>query len=160
LAAFPHDDVDDRSPVGALGRAAPRIDGQRPLLPQVERAIGEHTADAYERITCQASSDPGRSAALLRAELYRLLTLPEHAEPPVGRRVPQPESAAAGPTAPHATAVWQGDQVPVRRQPKTVLSPEPPPGTHLVVDESEEEPRLLRLADVIICGRPRPCPED
>ncbi len=157
LATFPHDDVDERSPVAALGRAAPRVDGRRPLLPQVERAIAAHTPEAYRRITCQASSDPGRSGTLLRAELYRLLKLPEPAGPAVVRRVPEAVVEAAPPTATYATAAWEGDRVTVRRYPATVVSEtdDPPAGTHLIVDESEEEPRRLRLADVVVCGRTR-----
>jgi hypothetical protein len=160
LATFAHDDVDGRSPVAALGRAAPRLDRRRPLLDQVRHAIQAHAAERYRPITRLASSDPGRSAGLLRAELYRLLGLPEPAHPAVVRRVPEPELSWQPARAILATAVWEEGRVTVRRYPAAVAPgldgfDDLPSGAHLIVDESEEEPRLLRLADVIVCGRPR-----
>jgi hypothetical protein len=149
LGAFPRDRVAPDSPVGRLGRAVPRLAPDRPLLSQVERAIAN--ASRYESITGQTTSAPGRSAALLRTELYRLLALPEPAAPPTVTRVPEPEVAPEPVTATLVSASWTGGTVRVVRHPAAVALADPSPGTHLVADECEPEERLLELGDIVFC---------
>lgn len=155
LAAFPHDRVAPESPVARLGRALPRLDPDRPLAPQVERAIANHDPNRNRRITAQTTSDPGRSAALLRAELYRMLDVPEPAAPPTVTRVPEPEIEPRPVTAALVSASWTEGTVRLVRRPAAVALGDPPPGAHLVVDEREPEERLLELGDIVLCDGDR-----
>ena len=77
LAVRPHHIVDPRSPIGNLLAQADSIDPTQPLLPQVSKATTQ--AAAVRDIAGLATSRPGKSAALLTEEFYRLLDLSEPA---------------------------------------------------------------------------------
>lgn len=158
LGAFPHDAVAPDSPVGRLGRTAPHLDAGKPLRPQIEEVIAGHSPGRHRAVTAQTTSVPGRSAALLRAELYRLMDLPEPDRPPVVTRVPEPEDVAVPEVTAALVAVrWEEEATAARvvRFPAVVTLANPPSGTHLAVDEREAEERLVELADVIFCGAVR-----
>lgn len=74
-------DVDPRSQMALLARAAPRLDAGRPLRPQIDAAIWDYGPSRYAEIRARASSAPGRSAALIRSTMYELMDLPEPAAP-------------------------------------------------------------------------------
>jgi hypothetical protein len=156
LAAFPFEDVDDRSPVAQLGHAAPHLVSGRPLLPQIEWAIDKHDPESYSKITAQASSDPGESARLLRTEFYRLLNLPEPNTPAVVCRIPVPDVTPASVTAILATTAVENDSMILRRYPSAAILgiADIPRNAHLVVDEVEAELRMFELADVIVSREP------
>lgn len=158
LGAFAHDAVAPDSPVGRLGRTAPHLDSGRPLRPQIEEVIAAHTPGRHRAVTAETTSVPGRSAALLRAELYRLMDLPEPDRPPVVTRVPEPEPedvAVPEVTAALVTVRWEQEAVRVVRVPAVVALGNPPSGAHLAVDEREAEERLVELGDVLFCGASR-----
>ena len=77
LAAFPADDLDPASPVARFGRIADRLDPDRPLRPQIDDQIRTHRPGRFAELTALASSDPGRSAQLLRELFYRALGIAE-----------------------------------------------------------------------------------
>lgn len=158
LGAFPHDAVAGDSPVARLGRAAPRLDAAAPLRPQIDAAIADHEPERHRAVTAQVTSVPGRSAALLRTELYRLMNLSEPDAPPVVARVPEPENIdAPAVTAMLVTASWENDTVHVVRVGAAVAVDhgQAPRGAHLAVDEREPEERLIELGDAIFCGASR-----
>ncbi|MFC5754542.1 hypothetical protein [Actinomadura rugatobispora] len=93
LATFPDGDAFPASQAELLGRLVPRLDPERPLLPQIEthaglRAQGGPSIGAVLRD--RLTSEPGRSAVLLRREIYRLLRLEEPPDPPLLDPVPMP----------------------------------------------------------------------
>ncbi|GAA3932181.1 hypothetical protein GCM10023085_11870 [Actinomadura viridis] len=91
LAAFPDDDVLPGSQAELLGRLAPRLSLDRPLLPQIEAHTAAHSAPAVATLLRdRLTSEPGRAAALLRREMYGLLRLAEPAEPAALDAVPPP----------------------------------------------------------------------
>jgi hypothetical protein len=158
LGTFPSEAVAPDSPVARLGRAAPRLDGGLPLRPQIDAAIADHTPRRLGAVTDQTTSVPGRSAELLRAELYGLMNLGEPDLRPVVARVPEPDDiAVAEVTAALVTASWEGGDVQVVRYPAAVAldGDRAFRGAHLAVDEREPEERLLELADVLFCSADR-----
>ncbi|WP_132116991.1 hypothetical protein [Actinocrispum wychmicini] len=70
-------DVRPGSPADILAQLAAPLHVDRPLLPQVERAIASHVPQRYARIAEMITSRPGQSATILRQTIYRLLNLPE-----------------------------------------------------------------------------------
>ncbi|MGW5645390.1 hypothetical protein ACWEV3_15495 [Saccharopolyspora sp. NPDC003752] len=90
LAAWPEETVDAASPIAALLRTAPRFDEHAALREQLEDTIGDHSAARYADITELATSVPGKSAALLRTEVYARLELEEPAVPADSAAVPLP----------------------------------------------------------------------
>ncbi len=59
LAAFPKDGVDPDSPVTALGRIAPRMHPDRPLLPQLTDTAAAYSAEHYAELAGKVTSVPG-----------------------------------------------------------------------------------------------------
>jgi hypothetical protein len=90
LGAFPDEDVAPGSHIERLGSIAPRVDWDAPLAPQVEEAAGAYSSDVHASLREDLSSQPGRSAELLRREMYRLMRLPEPGEPARLDPVPLP----------------------------------------------------------------------
>ena len=153
LGAFPHDAVAPDSPVAELGRTADRLDTRVPLRPQIDQAIADHVPGRHRAVTSKVTSDPGRSAALLRSELYRLMNLPEPDAPPVVARVPEPGNLADPTvTATLVTASWENGTVRVARigAAAGLGHRRAPQGAHLAVDEREAEERLIELGDVVL----------
>jgi hypothetical protein len=87
LAAFPRDQVASGSHVALLGRAAPRLRCDRPLLPQLEQ-VATSDPDRYASLRGQITSAPGRAAQLIRSVLYRHLDLAEPPGIPAAEPVP------------------------------------------------------------------------
>jgi hypothetical protein len=90
LATFPDGDVDPDSPVTGLGRVAPRMCPDRPVLPQLAGAVAGYTPDRYAALASQVTSVPGSSGRLIRQMMYRLMRLPEPAIATQMRPVPAP----------------------------------------------------------------------
>ncbi|MDL4813748.1 hypothetical protein [Actinomadura opuntiae] len=99
LAAFPDGDAVPGSQAELLASLVPRLNTQRPLLPQIESQAGRRArsesiaAVLRDRLT----SEPGRAAPLLRREIYRLLRLDEPPAPAIPDPVPRPR-LLAGPS--------------------------------------------------------------
>ncbi|MGW8760990.1 hypothetical protein ACWGN5_00665 [Streptomyces sp. NPDC055815] len=146
VAADGREKLDPEAPLSAFVAGAPRLDPHAPLRPQVERLLGGHRPDpsAARFVT----SDPGRSAVLLRRHFYGLLDLPEPAAPASLEPLPLPPYVPRTLTAP--LLVWtrvDGTDVVVER------ATEHQGGTeghvHLAVHEDTRHPGDLELADVI-----------
>ncbi|MET9776407.1 hypothetical protein ABZ023_19445 [Streptomyces sp. NPDC006367] len=162
LGAFPQEDLDPRSPVAALGRAAPRLVRRGSLRAQIDRTIASHEAGRYRELAEQTSSAPGESAALLRRLFYGLMGIAEPAgHPALLDPLPLPPYEPARRTAP--VRVLAGNigedppQVAVVRHSVTGDEPDPsaPPAlrvesAHTVVDEETREAGRLRIADVVV----------
>ncbi|MFJ1758556.1 hypothetical protein [Kitasatospora sp. NPDC088134] len=150
LAATGGTVLDGGSQVAAFVRAAPRLDPYAALAPQVADLLarGEVPTGPAELTT----SDPGRSAALLRTLFHRFLGLPEPAAPALLDPLPLPAHQPAAVTAPvRVLTRTAGDgAVEVRR---FAAARHEPPGDgagHLVVHEDTLDPGLLAHADVIV----------
>jgi hypothetical protein len=83
LAAFPHDNVREGSLADVVSRTVPRLDPDRPLLPQLSGAGQAEVAAAL-------SSRPGGASRALRATMYRLLDLVEPLSPARTAHLPLP----------------------------------------------------------------------
>ncbi|MCD0453518.1 hypothetical protein LO762_30680 [Actinocorallia sp. API 0066] len=147
-AAFPEEDVDARSPIARLAALSPRLDPALPPARQLDDAIAAHDARRYASVTAEATSAPGASGSLLRAELYRLMDLTEPTAPARVDRVPSPDVAFTEVSSTLVTATWHDGALRLRRLPWT---PAVPPGAHLVVADTETDTRLFDLADVLTC---------
>ncbi|RII19548.1 hypothetical protein DSC45_06010 [Streptomyces sp. YIM 130001] len=139
------------SPVADFVRRAPRFDPHAPLRPQLTRVLTAHEqapADPAEFV----SSDPGRSAELLRRTFYSRIGIPE----PAGRALLDPlRTPAYDPprrTAPMqvVTQVTGPGEVSVTRH--AGLDAEPVAGgqAHTAVHEDTLDPSHLSLADVVL----------
>ncbi|MET9698975.1 hypothetical protein ABZY31_18885 [Streptomyces sp. NPDC006529] len=155
LAAFDEDAVAPGSPMAWLGRTLPRVCGDRPLAPQLDRAV--RLPDAAARVT----SRPGESLGLLRGLCYEHLGLAEPAAPCPPRPVPLPvlPPAARSPlrAARYVDArlkdTGSGALVTVRRYPAEVqgrIDAHLGEGAHLVADEAETDPRRRDLAEILL----------
>ncbi|MFD4321444.1 hypothetical protein [Streptomyces sp. NPDC058548] len=138
--------LDDEAPLAEFVRSAPRLDPYGPLLPQVERGIATHRPDPAP--AGFVTSDPGRSAELLRRHFYALMDLPEPPGPASFEPLPLPPYAPGRTTAPlHVRTRVEGTDVVVER------SAGHPPGAagdaHLAVHEETRHPADLDVADVI-----------
>ncbi|MFF4453821.1 hypothetical protein [Streptomyces goshikiensis] len=152
LAADGQEKLDPEAPLAEFVRRAPRLDPHAPLRPQVERVLEEHRPDAgsAEFVT----SDPGRSALLLRRHFYASMDLPEPAVPASFEPLPLPPYAPARVTAPlHVRTRVQGTDIVLERSTKHPYSADD--DAHLAVHEETRHTGDLELADVIVCeGRP------
>ncbi|GHA97868.1 hypothetical protein [Streptomyces termitum] len=138
--------LDDEAPLARFVRHAPRLDPHGPLLPQVERGIAAHRPDPAH--AGFVTSDPGRSAALLRRHFYALMDLPEPPGPASLEPLPLPPYAPGRTTAPlFVRTRAEGAELVVER------SAGHPPGAagdaHLAVHEETRHPGDLDTADVI-----------
>ncbi|MDH6114382.1 hypothetical protein P3T36_000783 [Kitasatospora sp. MAP12-15] len=150
LGAAPLDGLDPGSPVAAFVRQAPRLDPFGALLPQIERALGEHRPlPGPAELT---SSDPGKSAALLRELFYRLLGLPEPAGPALLDPLPLPPHQPARIAAPLRVLTQlahDGSEISVRRYADPCYEPDGPGESLLAVPEDTLDPGELALADLV-----------
>ncbi|MFD0683453.1 hypothetical protein [Actinomadura fibrosa] len=93
LAAFPDGDAVPGSQAELFGSLVPRWSPERPLLHQIE-ARAEYGVDSESSVSRalrdRLTSEPGRAAALLRREIYRLLRLDEPLDDPTPDPVPAP----------------------------------------------------------------------
>ncbi|MFJ7629616.1 hypothetical protein ACIQZN_24275, partial [Streptomyces sp. NPDC097595] len=138
--------LDPEAPLARFVRRAPRLDPGAPLLPQVERGISTHRPDPTA--AGFVTSEPGRSAELLRRHFYALMDLPE----PPGRASMEPLALPpyrpAKVTSPlHVRTRAEGVDIVVER------SAGHPAGAagdaHLAVHEETRHPGDLDVADVI-----------
>lgn len=67
------------SAVASLTQRAPSLHLDRPLFPQVERAIGDHVAQRFGPVAGLITSNPGQAGGSLRQVVYSLLNLSEPA---------------------------------------------------------------------------------
>jgi hypothetical protein len=99
LGAFCDEDVAPGSDVALLGRAAPRLELDRPLLPQLEQAVACYRPGRYERIRSQVTSVPGQARRMIRRVIYEHLGLEEPPGVPRTDPVPVPRLADSPDTA-------------------------------------------------------------
>ncbi len=85
LATVPHDVLRPGSIAASLVDMAPVLDHDRPLLPQLDRAVACPT-----EVSGAISSRPGHAAQKLRAVMYRLLGIDEPPWPAHASPVPLP----------------------------------------------------------------------
>jgi hypothetical protein len=90
LASFPQEEIDPASAAAALGRAAPQLRADRPILPHVREAASACASEAQREIRRWVTDAPGQSARIIRAVMYKLMMLPEPADPPDVGPVPAP----------------------------------------------------------------------
>ncbi|MFI8371071.1 hypothetical protein [Streptomyces sp. NPDC085466] len=138
--------LDGEAPLAEFVRRAPRLDPYGPLLPQVERAIAAHRPDPAP--AGFVTSEPGRSAELLRRHFYALMDLPEPPGPASLEPLSLPPYAPGRITAPlHVRTRAEGTDVVIER------SAWHPPGAagdaHLAVHEDTRHLGDLDVADVI-----------
>lgn len=88
LASFPEHAVRPGSIADAMARRAPRLDHDRPVIPQLQRTTTGHG----QTIAAMVTSRPARAAAILRHTMYAQLGLPEPAEPARAMPVPIPRT--------------------------------------------------------------------
>ncbi|WP_242585975.1 hypothetical protein [Streptomyces sp. MST-110588] len=177
LGAFPPQDLDPDSPVAALGRLAPRLRPQEPLLPQLDALLTTHDPDRYARLAEQTTSAPGASATLLRRAFYRLLSLPEPRTPACLPRLLDPPPGTAplcpppaplgaltrllgpGPDGTPEIAVTRCAGTPPPSSPYAYESacrdrrdpaPDLHPSAHTAVHEDTPDPGQLALADIVL----------
>ncbi|MBZ4320341.1 hypothetical protein JNW98_13365 [Streptomyces sp. SCA2-4] len=157
LASFPEADLDPDSPVAALGRTAPHLRASDDLRHRIAEVIESHDPGAYAVLGELTSSTPGRSAALLRNVLYRIMDLPEPpARPALLDRLRLPAHQPAVRTAPVRvlTRVLRTDrpEVAVTRYTDPAYEPEDPyaDAAHTAVHEDTSDASLLGTADVIL----------
>ncbi|WP_246094992.1 hypothetical protein [Streptomyces roseicoloratus] len=139
--------LDPEAPLAEFVRRAPRLEPRAPLLPQVRRGIDAHRPDPAH--AGFVTSEPGRSAALLRRHFYALMDLPEPTGPAALEPLPLPPYRPGKVTSPlHVRTRVEGTDVVVER------STGHPPGAagdaHLAVHEDTRHPGDLDVADLIL----------
>ncbi|WP_395365912.1 hypothetical protein ACHGLA_33020 [Streptomyces sp. YH02] len=138
--------LDTEAPLAEFVRRAPRLDHRAPLLPQVERGISGHRPDPGP--SGFVTSEPGRSAELLRRHFYASMDLPEPSGPASLEPLPLPPYRPGKVTSPlHVRTRVEGTDIVVER------SAGHPAGAageaHLAVHEETRHPGDLDVADVI-----------
>ncbi|MBB4965187.1 hypothetical protein [Saccharothrix violaceirubra] len=146
LATRAVDAVDPASAVGRFLAVAPHLDPTRPVGPQIDRAA---TTPETRAAAGLVTSAPGGSAALLRAELYRLLDLPEPPGRAEVRTVPTPRVAEV-PVVQHWVRVADDRVTRFPADPSRAT----PAGCHLVVGTDTPRADLLEAADVVVNAEP------
>ncbi|MEU6479877.1 hypothetical protein ABZ858_23915 [Streptomyces sp. NPDC047017] len=170
IGAFQESVVAPGSPMRRLGELLPRLTSAQPLPDQLARARDDQSHDPeLTSLRRSVTSEPGRSAALLRRLFYSWLDLPEPAHPAATRPIPVPaRPARPGHRLPQlpamlvATTVDDSGQEPivsVRRFPGALQRPHARHlgGAHLAADPDDPDPRWPRSADVLLLPRER-CP--
>ncbi|GAA2795573.1 hypothetical protein [Saccharopolyspora taberi] len=151
LASWPENAVDPGSPIAQLLASAPRL---RPggLAGQVDEVIRDHHPDRYRTITDLATSEPGRAARLLRAEIYSRMDLPEPPEPAEPAAVPVPEVESASSPSQLVSVGFDGATAVVVRHPASALSDPAllPADSILVTSTATPHRRWLELAEIVI----------
>ncbi|WP_439941866.1 hypothetical protein [Streptomyces sp. BBFR115] len=138
--------LDPQAPLADFVRHAPRLDPLAPLRPQVEGALAGHRPDpAPARFV---TSEPTRSAELLRRHFYTLLGLPEPAAPASLEPLPLPPYRPWKATAPLLVRAHM-DGVDIRIERSAEDPHDVGRDVHLAVHEETRRPEDLDLADVI-----------
>ncbi|WP_158684979.1 hypothetical protein [Streptomyces sp. LaPpAH-108] len=165
LGAFQESVVASGSPMERLGKIIPRLHPTLPLLDQLTRAARVQQSDPeLAALRGSVTSEPGRSAALLRRLLYSRLHIPEPAHPATTRAIPLPSQPSAHPhRSPHLRAMQVTTQVSatgttpavsLRRFPSGLRDI---PSTHLSADPDDPDRQWPAAADVLVLSRER-CP--
>jgi hypothetical protein len=152
LAAFPVDDLDPASPVAEFGRTADRVNPDQPLRPQIDQQINAHTPERFAKLTSLASSDPGRSAELLRTLFYRALAIAEPPHPAALDGLAPPQVSFTPPTCALRVLVTRTPALTVSRYPETADPAERSSAHHVHLSVSEDCPDFgaLRRADLVL----------
>ncbi|GGM68254.1 hypothetical protein GCM10010106_12760 [Thermopolyspora flexuosa] len=79
-----------------LAETAPRLDPDAPLAAQLASAGAAWSGVDVAALRESLTSVPGRSAAIIRGEIYRMLGLDEPESPPVAEPVPYPRPIGVG----------------------------------------------------------------
>lgn len=147
LGSFPADDVAPASPVDVLGGIAPRLHRDRPLRPQIDRAIAAHRPGAYAAVSELVTSAPHEALERLRRLCYSIMDLAEPVvEPPVHPLPTDGLSPATAPTAMAVTCTITDRTASVVRYPAELHNG----SGHLVVHIDHPGRRMLGAADVIV----------
>jgi hypothetical protein len=153
LAGFDEREIDPATAMAALGRRAPPL--TRPYRESIETAIARGPLPGTAE---EAIASPGRSARLLRDVMYELMGLDPIGEPrvlPAPAPVPQREAEVP---ALLAEVGGGAGRLRVGRYPaevsasRSIRLADP----HLVVDDTEPDARLRRMADVLVRRRDSP----
>ncbi|GAA1178061.1 hypothetical protein GCM10009664_50760 [Kitasatospora gansuensis] len=149
LGAASLDTLGPDSPVADFVRKAPQLDPYTALLPQLDRLQDEHRP--LPGPAALTSSDPGRSAGLLRSLCYRLIGLTEPSAPARLDRLPLPPYQPPLRTAPLrvCTRVLRQGVVELHRTVSPEYEPDGPGDGHLAVHESTLDREVLELADLV-----------
>jgi hypothetical protein len=89
-SGFPLRDLSGEAAQRQLARLASRLRTDRPVLPQVVKAMDGHQPGRYIPVAELITSEPGRFAGVARRQMYRMLRLPEPEEPAVQALAPAP----------------------------------------------------------------------
>ncbi len=124
LAAYPHREVNPRSPGALLARTAPALSPVLPLTAQLTRAARQYRRAEYAAIAARISSEPGRFDRRMRRLLYRVLELDEPSWAPGTPALPLPaplRPAAGSGARTEGTGGGPGGRSPVtpRRGPRS-----------------------------------------
>ncbi|MEU6620945.1 hypothetical protein ABZ926_09240 [Streptomyces litmocidini] len=138
--------LDPGTPLAEFVRRAPRLDPRAPLRLQVERGISAHRPDPS--LAGSVTSEPTRSAELLRRHFYALMDLPEPTATASLEPLPLPPYRPGKVTSPLSVRTrLEGTDIVVER------SAGHPAGAagdaHLAVHEETRRPGDLDVADVI-----------
>lgn len=158
LAAFGADSVPGTA-AELLSRTAGRFDPRGDVHGQITEAIAGHAPDRFAPVVRAAFAEPDHALARLRAEVYRLLRLPEPRTPEPGPHIlPHDDVNATEPTAWRViTTTPAPGVVTVVRHPAVVSAGEgdPPEGFgHRAVDEAERDPGQSESATALTRNRP------
>ncbi|WP_424186416.1 hypothetical protein ACOBQX_01020 [Actinokineospora sp. G85] len=155
LAVAPESAVDPASAIGRMLAVAPRftLDGQ--VADRVDELVAQPVSPRMAAVGELASSRRGESARLLRTTLYRLVDLPEPAEPADSAAVPvaRPQGDQGRSHLVSARVVAVSDDavdMEVVRYPAAALDGWGGGAAHLVVGLDEPYRRLLELAEVVV----------
>ncbi|MGW4496891.1 hypothetical protein [Streptomyces sp. NPDC004376] len=163
LGAFQESVVAPGSPMGRLGKIIPRLHPTLPLLDQLTQAAHIQRNDSQlAALRGSVTSEPGRSAALLRRLLYSALHLPEPTHPATIRAVPVPSLPSGhARRSPHLPAMQVTTEVSATGTVPTVSLQRFPsglrtlPSAHLVADPDDPDRRWPTSADVLVLSRER-----
>ncbi|MFF2066563.1 hypothetical protein ACFVWZ_32960 [Streptomyces sp. NPDC058200] len=149
MGTAPSDGLDAGSPVAAFVRQAPRLSPYVPLRAQLDTLLAGHRPlpDPAELV----SSAPGAAAALLRRHFYRLIGIPEPAEPALLDPLPLPPHEPVSRTAPMrvVTRLLGNGEIELSRYADPRSEPAGDGDAHMAVHEDTLDPGRLALADVI-----------
>jgi hypothetical protein len=156
LAAVAEDAVDPESAVGRFIVKADRLDLRRPYLDQIDHAMRTSPSAEVAEIGDLVSSVPGKSAALLRAEFYRWLRLPEpdteayfHAAP-----IPRLRTRAVGQQWVRAQLIDSTDPLRANVTRYVHSRQTVPADSHLVISTDTPRADLLEAAEIVVHDEP------
>lgn len=155
LATFPDHSLRRRSIAGALARTVSRLDHGRPLLSQLRQQAGQ---SGNGRLAGQISARRGRSAAIFRDTMYRLLelSLPPFPPPMSALPLPRPISRSGDPAPAEQLAASEFSVSCRRLAPGahvvhwSAAAGPGPRGDGLVVDHGRADGRWKAVADIIV----------